>query len=187
MDSGPPTITQLLMQWSNGDPQALDQLTPLVYDELRQMARTYLRRERPDHTLQATALVHETYLRLIDQHSVSWQNRAHFFGIASQMMRRILVNHALARAAAKRGGDAEKLSLNEAINFAGERGVDLISLDAALKELEVLDAKQTRIVELRFFGGLSLKETAEVLKLSPATVKREWATARLWLRRKMAN
>ena len=187
MDSGPPTITQLLVQWSNGDQQALDQLTPLVYDQLRQMAHTYLRRERPDHTLQATALVHEAYLRLIDQHSVSWQNRAHFFGIASQMMRRILVNHALAKATAKRGGDAEKLSVEEATGFAGQRDVDLISLDEALKELELLDPKQTRIVELRFFGGLSIKETAEVLKLSPATVKREWSTARLWLRRQMAK
>jgi RNA polymerase sigma factor (TIGR02999 family) len=187
MDSGPPTITQLLVQWSNGDQQALDQLTPLVYDELRQMARTYLRRERPDHTLQATALVHEAYLRLIDQHSVSWQSRAHFFGIASQMMRRILVNHALARAAAKRGGDAEKLSFDEAISFDNQREIDLIRLDEALKELERLDPRQTRIVELRFFGGLSLKETAEVLKLSLATVKREWGTARLWLRRRIAQ
>jgi RNA polymerase sigma factor (TIGR02999 family) len=151
------------------------------------MARTYLRRERPDHTLQATALVHEAYLRLIEQHSVSWQSRAHFFGIASQMMRRILVNHALARATAKRGSDAPKLSLEEATNFAGQREVDLISLDEALKELELLDPKQTRIIELRFFGGLSLKEVAEVLKLSTATVKREWSTARLWLRRRMAK
>src|SRR6266550_6778096 len=156
MDSDPPTITQLLVGWSNGDQEALAQLTPLVYDELRRMARTYLRGERSDHTLQATALVHEAYLRLIDQHSVSWQNRAHFFGIASQMMRRILVNHALARATAKRGGDAQKLSLDEATNFAGEREIDLIALDEALKELERMDPQQTRIVELRFFGGLSI-------------------------------
>jgi RNA polymerase sigma factor (TIGR02999 family) len=187
MEAGPPTITQLLVQWSNGDQQALDQLTPLVYDELRQMARTYLRRERSDHTLQATALVHEAYLRLIDQHSVSWQNRAHFFGIASQMMRRILVNYALARATAKRGGNAEKLSLDEALSFDDEREMDLILLNEALEELERLDPKQTRIVELRFFGGLSIKETAEALKLSPATVKREWDTARLWLRRQIAK
>src|SRR6266516_3321980 len=144
MDSAPPTITQLLIDWSNGDEQALDQLTPLVYDELRKMARTYLRRERSDHTLQATALLHEAYLRLIDQHSVSWQNRAHFFGIASQMMRRILVNHALARATAKRGGDAEKLSLDDAISFDDQHEMDLILLDEALKELELLDPKQTR-------------------------------------------
>lgn len=187
MDSGPPTITQLLVQWSSGDQQALDQLTPLVYDELRQMARTYLRRERSDHTLQATALVHEAYLRLIDQHSVSWQNRAHFFGVASQMMRRILVNHALARAAEKRGGGTERLSLDETVSFADQRELDLIALDEALKELERLDPQQTRIVELRFFGGLSIEETAEALKVSPATVKRDWSTARLWLRRQLAK
>ena len=173
--------------WSHGDEQALDQLTPLVYDELRKMARTYLRRERSDHTLQATALVHEAYLRLIDQHSVSWRNRAHFFGIASQMMRRILVNHALARAAEKRGGGAEKLSLDETVSFPNQREIDLIALDEALKELECLDPQQTRIVELRFFGGLSIEETAEALRISPATVKREWSTARLWLRRQLAK
>ncbi|HEV8589359.1 MAG TPA: sigma-70 family RNA polymerase sigma factor [Pyrinomonadaceae bacterium] len=187
MDSDSPTITQLLIDWSHGDQHALDQLTPLVYDELRQMARTYLRRERSDHTLQATALVHEAYLRLIDQHSVSWQNRAHFFGIASQMMRRILVNHALARAAEKRGGELEKISLDQEMGLAGPRDTDLIALDEALKELERLDPQQTRIVELRFFGGLSIEETAEVLKVSPATVKREWTTAKLWLRRQLTG
>ncbi|HEY8203945.1 MAG TPA: sigma-70 family RNA polymerase sigma factor [Pyrinomonadaceae bacterium] len=187
MDSESPTITQLLVEWSHGSQQALDQLTPLVYDELRRMARTYLQRERSDHTLQATALVHEAYLRLIDQHSVSWQNRAHFFGIASQMMRRILVNHALARAAEKRGGAGEKLSLNEAVDVARQREVNLIALDEALQELERLDPQQTRIVELRFFGGLSIEETAEVLRISPATVKRDWSTARLWLRRQLAS
>jgi len=187
MDSDPPTITQLLVGWSNGDQEALAQLTPLVYDELRQMARTYLRGERSDHTLQATALVHEAYLRLIDQHSVSWQNRAHFFGIASQMMRRILVNHALARATEKRGGHVEKLSLDEATSFSDQRDVDLIALDKALRELERLDPQQTRIVELRFFGGLSIEETAAALRVSPATVKRDWNTARLWLRRQLAK
>jgi RNA polymerase sigma factor (TIGR02999 family) len=180
-------ITQLLVEWSGGDQAALDQLMPLVYDELRRLARSYLRRERPDHTLQATALVHEAYLRLVDQHSVSWQNRAHFFGIASQMMRRILVNHAVARATAKRGGPAEKLSLDEAIAVVDQRDIDLIALDNALKQLETLDAQQSRVVELRFFGGLSIEETAEVLNLSPATVKREWSTARLWLRRQFAK
>lgn len=185
MESATPTITQLLVEWSQGDKQALDQLAPLVYDELRRMARTYLRAERPDHTLQATALVHEAYLRLVDQHSVSWQNRAHFFGIASQMMRRILVNHAIARAAEKRGGGAEKLSLDEAVSFSNQREIDLIALDEALKELECLDPQQTRIVELRFFGGLSIDETAQALRISPATVKRDWSTARLWLRRKL--
>jgi RNA polymerase sigma factor (TIGR02999 family) len=185
MGSGTSSITQLLVEWSNGDKEALDQLTPLVYDELRHMARTYLRNERPERRLQATALVHEAYLRLVDQHSVSWQNRAHFFGIASQMMRRILVNHAVALATQKRGGEVEKLSLDEAVRFAGRREVDLIDLDEALKELEQLDPQQTRIVELRFFGGLSIEETAEVLRISPATVKREWSTARLWLRRQI--
>jgi RNA polymerase sigma-70 factor (ECF subfamily) len=187
MNPAPLTISQLLVEWSEGDRAALDRLMPLVYDELRRLARSYLRRERPDHTLQATALVHEAYMRLIDQHSVSWQNRAHFFGIASQMMRRILVNHALARATAKRGGHAEKLALDEATIVDGERQIDLVVLDDALKELEAADARQCRIVELRFFGGLSIEETAEVLKLSPATVKREWNTAKLWLRRRIAR
>jgi RNA polymerase sigma factor (TIGR02999 family) len=183
--SSQPHITQLLVDWSKGDQEALDQLIPLVYAELRQLARSYLRRERPDHTLQATALVHEAYLRLIEQHSVTWQNRAHFFGIAAQMMRRILVNHALARKAGKRGGLAEKLSLDEVVEPGSERDVDLIFLDEALKELEALSPQQGRIVELRYFGGLSIEETAEVLNVSPATIKREWSTARLWLRRRM--
>lgn len=186
MGSAPPTITQLLCEWSEGNQAAVDQLMPLVYDELRRLARSYLRRERPDHTLQSTALVHEAYIRLIDQHSVNWQNRAHFFGIASQMMRRILVNHALARGAAKRGGPATKLSLDEAVRFE-QPDVDLIALDEALKEMETLDPRQARIVELRFFGGLSIEETAEVVNLSPATVKREWSTARLWLRRQISK
>jgi RNA polymerase sigma factor (TIGR02999 family) len=187
MNPAPPTINQLLIEWSEGDRAALDRLMPLVYDELRRLARSYLRRERPDHTLQATELVHEAYMRLIDQHSVSWQNRAHFFGIASQMMRRILVNHALARATAKRGGHTEKLSIDGAIVADGERHIDLVALDDALRELEATDARQCRIVELRFFGGLSIEETAEVLKLSPATVKREWSTAKLWLRRRISK
>jgi RNA polymerase sigma factor (TIGR02999 family) len=187
MSSTSPTITQLLVEWSEGDQAALDQLMPLVYDELRRLARSYLRRERPDHTLQPTALVHEAYLRLIEQRSVNWQNRAHFFGIASQMMRRILVNHALARATAKRGGPATRLSLDEGSICSGQRDVELIALDEALKALERLDPRQTRIVELRFFGGLSIEETAEALSLSPATVKREWSTARLWLRRQITK
>ena len=186
MGSAPPTITQLLVEWSEGDRAALDQLTPLVYDELRRLARSFLRRERSDNTLQATALVHEAYLRLIDQHSVSWQNRAHFFGIASQMMRRILVNYALARGAAKRGGSTTKISLDDTVSFE-QRDVDLIALNQALKELEALDLRQARIVELRFFGGLSIEETAEVVNLSPATVKREWSTARLWLRSQISK
>ena len=185
MEQGAPTITELLVDWSKGDQAALDRLAPLVYDELRRMARTYLRGERPDHTLQATALVNEAYLRLVDQRRVTWQNRAHFFGIASQMMRRILVNHAVARAAAKRGAGAERLRLGEAAGLAAGPDAELIALDEALKELEKLDQRQSRIVELRYFGGLSLEETAEALGLSRATVKREWATARLWLRHQL--
>lgn len=187
MDSTSSTITQLLIDWSNGNQAALDQLMPLVYDELRQLARTHLRRERPDHTLQATALVHEAYLRLIDQNAVTWRNRAHFFGIASQMMRRVLVNHALARRAAKRGGFVQRLSLDEAVSFGDQPDVDLVALDEALTDLEKMGPRQSRIVELRFFGGLSIDETAEVLNISPATVKREWTTAKLWLRRQMAK
>lgn len=181
------SITQLLIEWSQGDKAAFDQLMPLVYDELRKLARSHLRHERPDHTLQATALVHEAYLRLIDQHSVTWKNRAHFFGIASQMMRRILVNYAVRRGARKRGGLRQRVSLDDAVGLSGERELDVVALDEALKELERLDPRQSRIVELRFFGGLSIEETAEVLNISPATVKREWATAKLWLRRQMAK
>jgi RNA polymerase sigma factor (TIGR02999 family) len=185
MSSAPPTVTQLLSEWSKGDHAALEQLMPMVYEELRRLARSHLRRERRDHTLQATALVHEAYLRLIDQHSVSWQNRAHFLGMAAQMMRRVLVNHAVARKTSKRGGSSQKITLDEAVKIGVQREVDLISLDDALKELEELDSRQSRIVELRFFGGLSIEETAEALSLSPATVKREWNTAKLWLRRQI--
>ncbi len=180
-------VTKFLIAWNEGDQSGLDQLLPAVYDELRRLARGYLRRERSDHTLQATALVHEAYLRLINQQQVTWQNRAHFFGVAAQMMRRILVNHAVAKAADKRGGQATKLSIDEAVSFAAERQVDLIALDDALKTLEQLDPQQSRVVELRFFGGLSIEETAEVLSVSPATVKREWQTAKLWLRRAMSQ
>ena len=179
-------ITELLIAWNEGQQEALERLLPVVYDELRKLARSYLRRERSDHTLQATALVHEAYLRLIDQQGVNWKNRAHFFGIASQMMRRILVNHALARNSEKRGGDYNKLTLDEAVDYAKRRDIDLIALDDALKELEKLDPQQSRVVELRFFGGLSIEETAEVLNLSAATVKRDWATAKLWLQRQIA-
>lgn len=187
MASVPQDVTQLLVAWNQGDQAALDQLLPTVYDELRRLARSYLRRERPDHTLQATALVHEAYLRLIDQNQVTWQNRAHFFGIAAQMMRRILVNHALAKKAEKRGGLQHKLSLDEAVSFAQDREVDVVALDDALKTLESLDPQQSRIVELRFFAGLSIEEAAEVLGISPATVKRDWSTAKLWLRREISK
>jgi RNA polymerase sigma factor (TIGR02999 family) len=187
MPSTSSDVTSLLVAWNQGDQAALEELLPVVYDELRKLARSYLRRERPDHTLQATALVHEAYLRLIDQNQVTWQNRAHFFGLAAQMMRRILVNHAVAKKTDKRGGQQEKLSLDEAVSFAAAREVDLIALDDALKELEQLDPQQSRVVELRFFAGLSIEETAEVLGISPATVKREWATAKLWLHRQISR
>ena len=181
-------VTELLVGWSRGDRSALDELLPVVYGELRSLAANYLHRERPDHTLQPTALVHEAYLRLIDQREVNWQNRAQFFGVAAQMMRRILVNHARDRHASKRGGKAAdyKVSLDEAVSYFAERDVELVKLDDALRELETFDARQSRIVELRFFGGLTIEEAAEVLDVSPATVKREWVTAKLWLKREMS-
>ena len=178
-------VTQLLVTWNRGNQAALDELFPIVYDELRRLARSYLRQEHPGHTLQPTELVHEAYLRLIDQRSVSWQNRAQFFGLAAQMMRRILVNHALRRHAAKRGGHANRVPLDEAIDVLEARQVDVVALDAALRTLDALDARQSQIVELRFFGGLTVDETAEVAGISPASVKREWAAAKLWLLREI--
>ena len=179
-------VTALLRDWSGGDRDALERLMPLVYQELRRLAASYLRVERPDHTLQPTALVHEAYLRLVDQRGVSWQNRAHFFGIAAQMMRRILVDHARRRQAAKRDATALRV---QAMSAEGEeasvRDPELLALDQALCGLESLDARQARIVELRFFGGLTVEETAEVAGVSPATVKREWRTARAWLAREI--
>jgi RNA polymerase sigma factor (TIGR02999 family) len=182
-----PPVTQLLVEWSRGNQAALDELFPIVYEELRRLARAYLRHEAPGHTLQPTALVHEAYLRLVDQQSVNWQNRAQFFGLSAQMMRRILVNHAVSRRAAKRGGDARKVPLDEALDFFAERSVDLVALDQALKTLAAFDPRQSQIVELRFFGGLTIEETADVTGVSPATVKREWTAARLWLLREMAR
>ncbi len=158
---------------------------PVVYGELRRLAQHYLRRERPDHTLQATALVHEAYLRLVDQRAVTWQNRAHFFGVAAQLMRRILVDHARRHHAAKRGGTALKVSLNDVVLAAEERAEDLVALDDALNRLAAMDPRQGRVVELRLFGGLTVEETAEVLRISPATVKREWTTAKAWLSREI--
>jgi RNA polymerase sigma factor (TIGR02999 family) len=180
-------VTQLLVSWSEGDPKALEALTPLVYDELRTLAGRYLRRERPDHTLQSTALVHEAYLRMVDQRQVRWQNRAHFFGVAAQIIRRILVDHARSHKAEKRGADAVKLSLDEAMAVPQERQVDLVALDDSLNSLASFDVQQGRIVELRFFGGLSIEETAAVLGVSPATVKRDWAMAKAWLYRDMTS
>jgi RNA polymerase sigma factor (TIGR02999 family) len=181
----PNEVTQLLLDWSEGDKAALDRLMPLVYDELRRLARYYMRRERPGHTMQTTALVNEAYLRLIDQKSVRWQNRAHFFGIASQMMRRILVDHARSRHYAKRGGGAEKVSLDEAMIVSEERASDVVALDDALKSLEAIDQRKSQIVEMRFFGGLSIEETAEVLGVSPGTVMRDWTLAKAWLHREI--
>jgi RNA polymerase sigma factor (TIGR02999 family) len=180
-------ITVLLAASSVGDRRAMDQLMPLVYDELRRLAQSYLRKERPGHTLQGTALVHEAYLRLIDQKQVKWQNRAHFFAMASQMIRRILVDHARGHRAAKRGDGAHKLSLDEAMGISGKTDLDLLALDDALNDLARLDPAQSRIVELRFFGGLSIEETAEVAGLSTATVNREWSAARAWLFRQMSR
>jgi len=185
MSSAPRDVTQLLFDWNNGDQQALDKLMPLVYDELRRLAASHLRRERRNHTLQTAALVNEAYLRLIDQTRANWQNRSQFFGVAAQMMRRILVDHARDHQTAKRGGGAPKLSLEEVIGASdeksGEKDVDLIALDDALKDLAVFDPRQSRIVELRFFGGLELDEVAEAIGVSVSTVKREWNMAKAWL------
>lgn len=175
-------VTQLLKRAQNGDRESLDRLLPLIYDELRRVAANQLQRERAGHTLQATALVHEAYLRLLEQREVDWQNRAHFFSIAAEMMRRILVNYAVQRNAQKRGDGAARLSLDEAISFSDEKDFDLVTLDEALKQLTEYDAQQARIVELRFFGGLTIEETAEVLGISDSTVKREWRMAKAWLK-----
>ncbi len=179
-------ITRLLMNWSKGDQSAIGELMPLVYGELRRLASAYLRRERPNHTLQSTALVHEAFVRLVDQRDVQWRNRAHFYGIAAQMIRRILVDYARAQHARKRGSGAIKLALDEAIGVPAQPDVDLIGLNAALDRLAELDPRQSRIVELRFFAGLSLEETAEVTHLSIATIRREWISARAWLFREMS-
>lgn len=180
-------VTELLVRWRGGDREALEQLMPLVYEELRRLAHYYLSRERTDHTLQSTALVHEAYLRLTGPNSPQWQNRAHFFGIAAHVMRQILVEYARARGAAKRGGQAVTLTLDDAMSYPHQSEVDVVALDNALAELSELDAQQGRIVELRFFAGLTIEDTAEVLGISPATVKRDWVTARAWLFRAMTG
>jgi RNA polymerase sigma-70 factor (ECF subfamily) len=179
-------ITQLLTRWSNGDQTALDKLMPMVYSELRRLANNYLRRERRDHTLQPTALVNEAYLKLIDQKTAKWQNRAQFYGIAAQLMRRILVDHARQHKAAKRGGsDQQRLSITSAGRLVAKPDLDVLALHEALEELATIDPQQERIVELKFFGGLSIEETAEVLGVGHATVERDWKMARAWLRRKL--
>jgi len=187
MTPSPSNVTQMLHDWSDGDREAFDKLVPIVYEELRRQAVRYLRRERPGHTLQTTALIHEAYIRLIDQTNVRWQNRAHFFGIAAQLMRRILVDHARSRQAAKRGGSDIKVPLEEAIIASEGREVDLVALDEALERLAAIDPQQSRVVELKFFSGLSVEETAEVLGISPRTVKRDWNVAKGWLRREISE
>ena len=179
------SVTRLLIELSQGNNAAVDALLPLIYDELRSLAANYLRRERSDHTLQPTALVHEAYLRLVGQTRVNWQNRAHFFGVAAQMMRRILVDHARAHQAGKRGADFQKLSLDDNIDKAVERSNEIVALDEALRELAEIDEQKSRIIELRYFGGLSVEETAEVLGIAPVTVKRHWRMAKAWLYRRM--
>ena len=175
-------VTVLLKAMTAGDENAPEKLLPIIYNDLRRLAGAYLSNERKDHTLQPTALVHEAYIRLVDWENVSWQNRAHFFAVAAQVMRRILVDHARGKKAEKRGGFGQLLSLDEAVSFAEKKDVDLVALDDALNELEKSDPRQAKIVELRFFGGLTIEETAEALRISPATVKNEWAFAKAWLR-----
>jgi RNA polymerase sigma-70 factor (ECF subfamily) len=174
-------VRVLLAELTKGDKDAASKLIPILYDELRRMAGGYMRRERADHTLQATALVHEAYLKLVEQRSVDWQSRAHFFGIAAQVMRRILVDHARGRLREKRGGELQEASMDEALEFAPERSFELVKLDEALERLTKLDPRQGKIVELRFFGGLTVEQTAELLGISPKTVKRDWSIAKAWL------
>jgi RNA polymerase sigma-70 factor, ECF subfamily len=179
-------VSQLLRAWSGGDQNALERLTPIVYDELHRLARLHMRRERPGHSLQTTALVNEAYLRLVDYKRMQWQNRAHFFAVSAQLMRRILVEHAR-RHNLKRGVGLQQVSLDEAAVMGGGRTTDLVALDDAMHALEQLDPRKVQVVELRFFGGLSVEETAEVLKVSAVTVMRDWSTAKAWLYRELAG
>src|SRR5277367_3865747 len=179
-------VSKLLRAWGGGDQNALETLTPVVYDELRRLARRYMRRERPGHSLQTTALVNEAYLRLVDYKRMKWQNRAHFFAVSAQLMRRILVDHAR-RHNQKRGAGAQQVSLDEAAAVSGERTTDLVALDDALVALARLDPRKVQVVEMRFFGGLNVEETAEVLKVSPVTVMRDWSTAKAWLYRELTG
>lgn len=183
----PHEITQLLDEWGKGNQTALDKLYPLVYDELRRMAHRYMSRERKGHTLQTTALINEAYLRLVEQRNVHWENRAHFFGISAQIMRRILIDHARRYDYAKRGGGAQRVSLDEAAVVAKERAAELLDLDEALNRLAAVDPRRSRVVELRFFGGLDNEEIAWLLKISPNTVTRDWKMARAWLYRELSG
>jgi RNA polymerase sigma factor (TIGR02999 family) len=180
-------ITQLLVEYGKGNEEALESLLPQVYQHLHRLAVKYMRRENPNHTLQPTALVNEAFLRLTNGQAVSWQNRAHFFAVSANLMRRILTDHAKAKRAQKRGGKEVRVSFDEKIHWATDDGPDLIALNDALERLSALDERQARVVELRYFGGLSIEETAEVLQSSPATVKRDWAMAKLWLYREMKS
>ena len=187
MTPSPTEVSQLLLDWSNGNQAALDRLTPLVYEELHRLAHRHMRLERPNHTLQTTALVNEAYVRLVDQRNLHWKNRAHFFSIASRLMRRILVDLARAHHRAKRGGGALEVSLDEAAIVSSERATELVALDEALTNLAAFDQRKSQVVELRFFGGMSVEETAEAMRLSPITIKREWSAAKAWLYRALAN
>ena len=178
-------VTRLLLDWGNGNDAARDELMPLIYSELRQVAEKYLNQERPGHTLQPTALVHEAYIRLVEQTHPEWKSRAHFFAVASQVMRQVLVDHARSKSAAKRGSGCVTLTFDEAIALPQTSQVDVVALDDALSSLSSMDPRQAQIVDLRFFGGLSIEDTAQVLGISPATVNREWSTARMWLQREL--
>ncbi len=186
-DSGPDTVTDLLLRWSDGDETALDELTPVIYEDLRRLARALLSRERPDHTLSATALVHEAYLKLIDQRRVQWRNRANFFGAAAHIMRRVLVDHARSRLTGKRGGSAPKLAMSENIALVDALSEDLLDLDAALTALAAADARKARVVEMKYFAGMTNEEAAQALQISDATVERDWTLARAWLINALTN
>jgi len=183
----PQEVTQLLVDWGNGNQAALDRLMPVVYTELRQLAHRYMRRERPGHTMQTTALIHEAYLRLVDQNQVRWQHQAHFFGIAARLMRQILIEHARSRTRAKRGGGVGTISLDEAAIVSQARATALLALDDALERLATIDPRKSQVVELRFFGGLSVEEAAQVLNIAPNTVLRDWRMAKAWLRREISH
>jgi RNA polymerase sigma factor (TIGR02999 family) len=185
METARGDVTLMLQQLSAGNREILDKLIPVLYDELRRLAAYYLRQERGNHTLQATALVHEAYLRLVDQREVQWQNRNHFFGVAAQVMRRILLDYARKHEAVKRGGSALHISLDDAVVLCEENAAELIALDGLLTRLAALDAQQAQVVELRFFGGLSVEDVAQLLSISPATVKRDWSMAKAWLAREL--
>jgi RNA polymerase sigma-70 factor (ECF subfamily) len=187
MTIAPDNVTSLLRRWSDGDGSALEELTPLVYDELHRLAHQHMRREKAGHILQTSALINEAYVRLVDQAQPPWQNRAHFFGIAARLMRQILVDEARKRHSAKRGGTLIEVPLDDKAALAQEQAGNVIALDDALKTLEAIDGRQSKIVELRFFGGLSIEETADVLQISPGTVMRDWTFARAWLRSEMSS